>query len=308
MPPISLTDQEIDTRARVYARDHRVNYSEALSRVVAFAEAQGGGEPLPQAVNTPTDADLDAEARRYAVSRGVDYFTALKIVAQSHAQSGASASAVASFGESSDPTRGSALDLYPSMPPIAPTDHEIDRRAKVYARDHRVSYAEALSHVVTFAEAPVGMADSSGDEPLEIFRAGVHVSNAGERLNFTVGDVQAIAKNYATATHEAPLVVGHPESDKPAYGWVKQLEATPDGRLLMRAQQVNSDFAALVREGRFKKRSASFYSPQDRSNPTPGNWYLRHVGWLGAMPPAIKGLRDAQFSMPTDTVSFTFAL
>lgn len=293
MPPISLTDQEIDRRARAHVRDHRINYSEALSRVVAFAEAQGSSQPAPQAGNSPTDADLDAEARRYAVSHGIAYAAALRIVAQTHAQLAALAKPAASFSEPADSMRD---------------DHEIDRRARGYARDYGVSYSEALSYAVAFAETVSGIAGSLGGEPLEIFRAGMHVSNAGARIDFTVSDIHAIAESYAPTKHEAPLVVGHPENDKPAYGWVKKLEATPDGRLLMWSQQVNGEFAALVRAGQFKKRSASFYAPQDPSNPTPGYWYLRHVGWLGAMPPAIKGLRDAQFSVPSDTVSFSFAL
>ena len=47
---------------------------------------------------------------------------------------------------------------------------------------------------------------------------------------------------------------------------------------------------------RFPKRSASFYPPQAPNNPTPGKWYLRHVAFLGAQPPAIAGLKDIQFS------------
>ena len=52
----------------------------------------------------------------------------------------------------------------------------------------------------------------------------------------------------------------------------------------------------MVQAGRFKKRSASFYPPQAPNNPTPGKWYLRHVAFLGAQPPAVAGLKDIQFS------------
>ena len=51
-------------------------------------------------------------------------------------------------------------------------------------------------------------------------------------------------------------------------------------------------FTDWVAAGRYKKRSASFYTADHPSNPTPGKPYLRHVGFLGAQPPAVKGLAD----------------
>jgi hypothetical protein len=59
---------------------------------------------------------------------------------------------------------------------------------------------------------------------------------------------------------------------------------------------VDAAFAELVQAGRFKKISASFYTPDAPANPKPGVYYLRHVGFLGAQPPSIKGLKDASFS------------
>ncbi len=42
--------------------------------------------------------------------------------------------------------------------------------------------------------------------------------------------------------------------------------------------------------------SASFYLPDSPSNPKPGVLYLRHVGFLGAQPPSVKGLKQVSFS------------
>ena len=81
-----------------------------------------------------------------------------------------------------------------------------------------------------------------------------------------------------------------------AYGWVKAVQATPDGRLLMLADQINPTFAEAVKSGKFKKRSVSLYAPRAYNNPAPSGYYLRHVGWLGAMQPAISGLADVQFA------------
>jgi len=61
-----------------------------------------------------------------------------------------------------------------------------------------------------------------------------------------------------------------------------------------------------VDAGRYKFRSASFYEPNDPSNPTPGSWHLKHVGWLGAQPPSVKGL-GAAFSEGDISEGVTFA-
>ncbi len=129
---------------------------------------------------------------------------------------------------------------------------------------------------------------------IEIFKEGTHRSSEGLTRTWSHADLETMARVYDPEVHEAPLVVGHPRDNAPAYGWVKALEVDGD-RLVARTHQVAPEFAELVREGRFKKRSASFYGPKHPANPVPGSWYLRHVGFLGAQPPAVKGLRDAQF-------------
>lgn len=141
---------------------------------------------------------------------------------------------------------------------------------------------------------------------IEVFKAGTQIDNQGRAISFSGTEVQAIASNYNPARHEAPLILGHQEDNRPAYGWVKELQATPDGRLLMRAGQIDPAFAEMVRAGRFKKRSASFYPPQSPINPAPGSWYLRHVAWLGAMPPAVQGMPDPAFGVGDGCVSFAF--
>lgn len=136
---------------------------------------------------------------------------------------------------------------------------------------------------------------------LEIFRAGRHVSASGEEIEFSAADLDAAARAYDPAKHEAPIVIGHPATDAPAYGWVKRLEHA-GGILRAGADQVDPQFAELVRKGRFKHVSASFYRPGSKSNPVPGVYYLRHVGFLGAQPPAVKGLRPAAFAEGEDGV------
>lgn len=128
-------------------------------------------------------------------------------------------------------------------------------------------------------------------------------------MSFTASDLQGIATRYDPKLHEAPIIVGHPQHDAPAFGWVSGLSFA-DGALVADEQQVNDDFAELRRKGSFKKVSARFYTPTSKNNPTPGEYYLRDVGFLGAMAPAVKGLRNVSFADDADqllTAEISFA-
>ncbi len=124
---------------------------------------------------------------------------------------------------------------------------------------------------------------------------------SGAELAFSEADLAASAAAYNPALSEAPIVVGHPAHDLPAYGWIKSL-AFADGGLEAEPDQVDPAFAEMVAAGRFKKISASFYPPESKNNPHPGVYYLRHVGFLGAAPPAVKGLRTPAFAAEDDAV------
>lgn len=146
---------------------------------------------------------------------------------------------------------------------------------------------------------------------IEVFRAGRHIGDDGSVYEFSDTDIEAIASAYDPSLREAPLVVGHPKLDAPAYGWVAKTHtgAGALGRvLLIDPRDTDPAFAEMVATRRFPKRSASFYTPHHPNNPTPGKWYLRHVGFLGAQPPAVVGLKDIQFSEGDDdtgVVSFS---
>lgn len=132
--------------------------------------------------------------------------------------------------------------------------------------------------------------------PFQIFRPGRHTSSNGSSLSFTEDDLKASVAAYDPALHEAPIVVGHPKDNGPAYGWVKSLAFDEQGAIVAEPQQIDEQFAEMVQAGRFKKRSASFYTPDSPANPKPGVFYLRHVGFLGAQAPAVKGLKDVNFA------------
>lgn len=126
---------------------------------------------------------------------------------------------------------------------------------------------------------------------LHILRAGTFTDESGQRVTLTEDDIGDIAATYRPALHEAPVVIGHPKTDDPAWGWVSRLSAADTG-LHAEAGRLDSDFSEMVRDGKFRKVSASLYGPAHPNNPVPGKWHLRHVGFLGAKPPAVKGLQQ----------------
>lgn len=123
-----------------------------------------------------------------------------------------------------------------------------------------------------------------GEKWVEIFRAGKY-----PKWEFTEDHLDHIVKSYDPKVHQAPVVIGHPRLNEPAVGWVDGLKR--EGKTLLATfADVNPKFAQLVNQGAYRKRSASFY-------PLPGGeWYLRHVGYLGAIPPVVKGLADMTFA------------
>lgn len=143
---------------------------------------------------------------------------------------------------------------------------------------------------------------------IPIFKPGKHTASSGVALDFSQASVDAAVVAYDPAVHQAPLVIGHPKDNGPAFGWVDKLEFNAaTGEMDAIPSQVHVDLAEGVRSGAFKMRSASFYAPGSATHPLAGKpghdaYYLRHVGFLGAMPPAVKGLTAVQFDESLDGV------
>ena len=130
---------------------------------------------------------------------------------------------------------------------------------------------------------------SSGAGTIRIFKPGSFTSVDGSRHSFSRDDLVQAAAAYDPEGDPAPLVIGHPAIDHPAYGWATGLRLEGD-ELIADVGQVEPGFAETVNAGRYRKVSASFYPPNHHGNPKPGNWYLKHIGFLGAAAPALKGL------------------
>ena len=127
---------------------------------------------------------------------------------------------------------------------------------------------------------------------IDVFRAGDY----GDKGSYTPADLDAIVANYNPAQHEAPVVIGHPEHDAPAFGWVAALRRVGD-MLQAKLRQIVPQFETAVRQGQFKKRSLALYR-------TAGRLALRHLGFLGGMIPEVKGLRDLQLCEFRDNNAF----
>ena len=135
---------------------------------------------------------------------------------------------------------------------------------------------------------------------IRLFKVGQFVSAEGERASFSLADLKATAAAYNADNDPAPIVIGHPQMNDPAYGWIKSLRVEGD-ELLAEPGEIDASFAEAVRQGRYGKVSAQFYKRGHPSSPSPDNYALRHVGFFGAHPVAVKGLGRVSFSEADDT-------
>lgn len=124
-------------------------------------------------------------------------------------------------------------------------------------------------------------------------RAGTWPASPSD-VTLTEADVASVAASYDPSRHHAPVVLGHPKTDDPAWGWVEGAEARGDGLWL--DASLTPELSELVRARRYRTVSVSLWRPGAPGNPSPGSWSLRHLGFLGATPPACKGLAPIALS------------
>jgi len=127
----------------------------------------------------------------------------------------------------------------------------------------------------------------------EIFSTGTHTASNGVTKTYTEDDLDHIAEKYNSSNHTAPIVLGHPKSNAPAWGWIERLYRKGQ-KLLAKPKDLVNEFVDAVKEKKFLKRSASF---------TP-DMLLNHVGFLGAAVPAVKGLSDIEFNSADEFTEF----
>lgn len=121
---------------------------------------------------------------------------------------------------------------------------------------------------------------------IEVFRAGTHTDSKGTSCTFTTEDLDQMVANVSLG--KPPAVLGHPKHDDPAFGWA---ELKRDGEsLFAKFDDVNPAFEEGVKTGAYRNRSVSVLKD------AAAGWRVRHIGWLGAAPPAIDGLKPVSFS------------
>ncbi|WP_051283886.1 phage protease [Desulforegula conservatrix] len=121
---------------------------------------------------------------------------------------------------------------------------------------------------------------------IEVLKTGTFTAKSGKPVSFTEADLDAIAAGYDAAKAPAPLVFGHPEDSDPAFGWAEEFKRKGD-ILRARFKDVPEVVKTLVNNGHYKKVSISLAADKKT---------VRHVGLLGAVPPAVPGLADVKFS------------
>lgn len=132
---------------------------------------------------------------------------------------------------------------------------------------------------------------------IEVFKAGSHTDSAGKRMAFGVAELDQMVANHVEGS--TPAVLGHPQHDDPAYAWVEGFKREGDS-LYAQFKDINPAFDAGVASGAYRNRSVAVYKDAAQG------WRVRHVGWLGAVPPAIDGLKPLTFAAEADT-HFEFA-
>ncbi|KIC38152.1 hypothetical protein RA27_20520 [Ruegeria sp. ANG-R] len=145
-----------------------------------------------------------------------------------------------------------------------------------------------------------GQSNVATTRKVEVFRPGTFRAMNGQEYAFTEADVAAMASGYDPDAAPAPVVVGHPKHDDPAFGWVQGFEVNESGTLVAELDRLAPEFVSAVEEGRYRKVSMKFFSPDASNNPVPGSYYPRHLGFLGGAAPAVSGLTPVEFAESGD--------
>ncbi len=132
---------------------------------------------------------------------------------------------------------------------------------------------------------------------VEVLRVGRFRDLHGREITIDAALLRELADSYDPTLYQAPVVIGHPQHNSPAFGPLSDPRATPT-TLEVALTDLDPDFVAAHRAKRYPQRSLSFWPAHHPDNPLPdqGRAYLRHLGFLGGVAPAVKGLRGADLA------------
>lgn len=145
------------------------------------------------------------------------------------------------------------------------------------------------------AATPTALAD---DHPLsqwvEVFRAGQHTDMTGRTTTFDETALDQMIANHAA--QPAPAVIGHPDNNDPAMGWMSALKRE-GSKLLAKFDQWNPAFVAAVDAGGYRNRSVAVAKRAD-------GWKILHTGFLGAKLPAVEGMAALGYAAGDEVMNF----
>lgn len=96
-------------------------------------------------------------------------------------------------------------------------------------------------------------------------------------------DLLSMAQTFVS---DVPVTIGHESDDAmPSFGWVKSVEVSPDGNVLIGTIELGDELSEDFAQGKYKNWSIG--AARDDNDML----YLHHVAFLGAVPPMIKGLK-----------------
>lgn len=124
---------------------------------------------------------------------------------------------------------------------------------------------------------------------IKMLKPGTFKSMSGKVVNLTEEHLRATAAAYSPAIYACPMVIGHPTVESPSYGKIGAADFS-DNFLNGEPDKVDAAFAKIVNGGYYDHVSLSLFEPESPSNPVPGVYYPRHLGFLGAAAPAVPGL------------------
>lgn len=130
---------------------------------------------------------------------------------------------------------------------------------------------------------------------IEVFRTGDY----GDKGSYTEADIDQIIANF-NETDKVPIVVGHPSTDSPAWGWVDALKRKGD-TLFARVAEMRDELQQAIADGRFRNRSIKLIHRD--TGPA-----LAHIGFLGGVLPEVKGLASLPAFAAGDGVEFEFGI
>ncbi len=126
---------------------------------------------------------------------------------------------------------------------------------------------------------------------VEVFRSGTHTDASGQTVAFTEADLDSMVAQHAVQA--APAVIGHPEHNDPAVGWVSGVKRV-GAKLYAQFKDWAPEFVKAVEGGAYRNRSVKIVKG-------PAGWRIDHVAWLGAKLPAVHGMA-ALYHAPAATL------